>query len=61
MGDDTPVEEVSAATWARDSVPPRWGVLAQTALPGGEPMRPWPAALADDAPRLRRAAASVRA
>jgi dTDP-4-dehydrorhamnose reductase len=61
MGDDTPVEEVSAATWARDSVPPRWGVLAQTPLPSGEPMRPWPAALADDAPRLRRAAASVRA
>ena len=30
--------------------PPRWGVLAPTPLPSGEPMRIWPDAMADYAP-----------
>ena len=52
---DVPIEPVPAATWARPSTPPRWGVLAQTPLPSGEPMRPWQEALADDMPwRLAR-------
>jgi hypothetical protein len=29
-------------------------VLAPTPLPSGEPMRPWPEALADYVPALRR-------
>jgi dTDP-4-dehydrorhamnose reductase len=41
------VEDVPAATWQRASTPPRWGVLQPTALPSGEPLRPWPAAMAD--------------
>jgi dTDP-4-dehydrorhamnose reductase len=51
-----PVEtvDVPAATWQRPSRPPRWGVLAPTALPSGEPMRPWPQAMADYAPALLR-------
>ena len=40
----------------RPSRPPRWGVLAPTPLPSGEPMRPWPDAMADYAPALLRAA-----
>ena len=55
VGDSTPVTPVPAATWPRASVPPRWGVLAATPLPGGEPMRPWQQAMADYAPALRRA------
>ena len=35
--------------------PPRWGVLAPTPLPSGEPLRPWPDAMADYAPTLERA------
>ena len=53
------VEHVPATTWARASVPPRWGVLAQTPLPGGEPIRSWRAAMADYAPILRRARATA--
>jgi dTDP-4-dehydrorhamnose reductase len=49
-----PVEHVSASAWTRASEPPRWGALAPTALPGGEPMRPWTAAMADYAPVLAR-------
>ena len=45
---------VPGTTWERASVPPRWGVLAATPLPGGEPMRSWRAAMADYAPVLRR-------
>lgn len=53
--------EVSADTWPRASSPPRWGVLDPTPLPGGEPLRAWPAAVADDLPSLlRRRAAAVR-
>ena len=48
LGPAIEVEEVPLATWARPSSPPRWGVLEPTPLPSGEPMRPWPEALADD-------------
>ncbi len=48
------VEHVPASTWARASEPPPWGVLTPTPLPGGEPMRPWTAAMADYAPLLAR-------
>jgi dTDP-4-dehydrorhamnose reductase len=47
-------QDVPAATWQRASTPPAWAVLAQTALPGGEPMRAWPLALADRMPSLLR-------
>lgn len=55
-----PVEtvDVPSTTWQRPSRPPRWGVLAATALPSGEPMRPWRDAMADYTPALLR---SVRA
>lgn len=58
---DVPITPVPAAAWTRDSVPPRWGVLAPTAMPSGEPMRPWPQGLADHAVALRRAAAAAMA
>jgi dTDP-4-dehydrorhamnose reductase len=45
--------DVPASTWERPSHPPRWGVLAQTPLPG-DPMRSWPDAMADYAPALLR-------
>ena len=51
---DAALESVPGTTWARASIPPRWGVLAATPLPGGEPMRSWRAAMADYAPVLRR-------
>jgi dTDP-4-dehydrorhamnose reductase len=54
-GLDVEIEEVPASTWERASTPPAWGVLAPTPLPGGEPLRSWPAALADYAPTLLRA------
>ncbi len=50
------LEPVPAATWTRDSTPPRWGVLAPTPMPSGVPMRPWQQALADQAAVLRRLA-----
>jgi hypothetical protein len=53
-GIDVPTEDVPAATWPRASTPPAWAVLAPTPLPGGEPMRPWPHALADRLPTLLR-------
>ncbi len=53
------VEDVPATTWDRASTPPRWGVLEQTPLPSGEPLRPWPDAMADYAPILLRAASSA--
>jgi len=49
------VVDVPLATWSRPSTPPRWGVLAPTPLPSGEPLRVWPDAMADYAPALRRA------
>lgn len=48
------IEEVPAASWARASTPPAWGVLEPTELPGGEPPRPWQEALADYLPLLMR-------
>jgi len=61
FGVGVPVEPVSATTWARASDPPRWGVLAATPLPSGEPMRSWGAAMADYAPILRRDRAATAA
>ena len=54
-GLDVEVVDVPASTWERPSRPPRWGVLAQTPLPSGEPIRSWPEAMADYAPILLRA------
>jgi dTDP-4-dehydrorhamnose reductase len=54
-------EDVPAATWPRASTPPAWAVLAPTPLPGGEPLRPWQAALADYLPTLLRQRAATRA
>jgi dTDP-4-dehydrorhamnose reductase len=58
---DVAIEEVPASTWPRPSTPPRWGVLAASPLPSGEPMRPWTEALADYAPFLRRLASAPMA
>jgi dTDP-4-dehydrorhamnose reductase len=54
IGREVAIEEVPASTWPRESTPPPWGVLAPTPLPGGEPLRPWQAALADYLPTLVR-------
>ena len=51
----------AASTWPRASTPPAWGVLDPTPLPGGEPLRPWPEALADYLPMLLRQRAAARA
>jgi dTDP-4-dehydrorhamnose reductase len=53
-GIDVEVVPVPASTWERPSHPPRWGVLEPTPLPSGEPLRIWPDAMADYAPRLLR-------
>jgi dTDP-4-dehydrorhamnose reductase len=53
-GLDIEIVEVPASTWSRASTPPAWGVLEPTPLPGGEPLRPWPEALADYLPTLLR-------
>ena len=53
-GLDVLVMDVPSTTWQRPSRPPRWGVLAPTPLPSGEPLRPWPDAMADYAPTLLR-------
>ena len=55
-GIEVEVVNVPMSTWVRPSKPPLWGVLAPTPLPSGEPMRPWPEAMADYAPRLLREA-----
>jgi dTDP-4-dehydrorhamnose reductase len=57
-GLDVEVVEVPSATWERPSRPPRWGVLAPTPLPSGEPLRSWPDAMADYAPALLRTSRS---
>jgi dTDP-4-dehydrorhamnose reductase len=54
-GIEVDLVDVPSSTWERPSRPPRWGVLAQTPLPSGEPIRPWPDAMADYAPALLRA------
>jgi dTDP-4-dehydrorhamnose reductase len=53
-GIDVATEDVPASTWPRASTPPAWAVLAPTPLPAGEPLRPWPRALADRMPELLR-------
>ena len=53
-GRSVEILEVPASTWPRASTPPAWAVLEPTPLPGGEPLRPWPAALADYVPTLQR-------
>ena len=58
---EVPTEEVPGSTWPRASTPPAWGVLEPTLLPGGEPLRPWQAALADYLPALLRQQAVARA
>jgi dTDP-4-dehydrorhamnose reductase len=60
-GIDVATEDVPAATWPRASTPPAWAVLEPTALPSGEPLRPWQAALADYLPTLIRPHAGARA
>lgn len=55
-GLEVEIIDVPMSTWARPSSPPRWGVLAPTPLPSGEPLRPWPDAMADYAPVLLRTA-----
>lgn len=52
-------EDVPASTWPRESTPPAWAVLEPTALPGGEPMRPWQGAVADYLPSLLRQRAAA--
>ncbi len=54
------IEHVPGSTWERASIPPRWGVLEPTPMPSGEPLRPWPDAMADYAPALQRARANAR-
>ena len=58
---DVPIVDVPASTWERASTPPAWGVLEPTPLPGGEPLRPWAAALADYLPTLLRQRAASEA
>lgn len=53
-GVEVEVVDVPSASWRRVSSPPRWGVLAPTSLPAGEPLRAWPDAMADYAPALLR-------
>jgi dTDP-4-dehydrorhamnose reductase len=53
-GIEVDIHEVTSADWERPSNPPSWGVLEPTALPSGEPMRPWTDAMADYAPALLR-------
>lgn len=60
MDVDVAIDEIPSSTWPRPSRPPRWGALAATPLPSGEPMRPWTEALADDLPwRLRARAGAL--
>lgn len=54
------IVEIVQAEYPRASQPPRWGVLAPTALPGGEPIRPWTEAMAEYAPALRRSVTVAR-
>ncbi len=61
VGLDVAIVEVPASTWSRASTPPAWGVLDPTPLPGGEPLRSWPEALADYLPTLLRQRAATRA
>lgn len=60
-GLDIDVVDVPMASWPRASTPPRWGVLAPTPLPSGDPLRLWPDAMADYAPALLRARRAAQA
>ena len=60
-GIDITTEDVPAGTWPRASTPPAWAVLEPTPLPGGEPLRSWPSALAEYLPTLLRQRSAVRA
>jgi dTDP-4-dehydrorhamnose reductase len=59
-GVEVPIEEIPSSAWPRASTPPAWGVLEPTPLPSGEPLRPWPDALADYVPWLLRGRTSAR-
>ena len=59
-GVEVETTDVPASTWPRASRPPAWAVLEPTPLPGGEPVRAWPVALADYVPLLMRARAAAR-
>lgn len=45
---DVEIQEVPGSTFERPSRPPAWGVLEQTPLPSGVPLRSWLEAMADD-------------
>lgn len=51
-GVDVAIDEVPASTWPRASTPPAWAVLEPSPTASGEPLRPWPEALADYLPTL---------
>jgi dTDP-4-dehydrorhamnose reductase len=53
-GLEVQIVDIPMSSWKRPSTPPRWGVLAPTPLPSGEPLRVWPDAMADYAPALLR-------
>jgi dTDP-4-dehydrorhamnose reductase len=53
-GVEVAIDEVPATTWARASTPPAWAVLEPGPPASGEPLRPWPEALADYLPTLLR-------
>jgi len=59
-GPEVEIVELPSTSWERPSRPPRWGILAPTPLPSGEPLRAWPDAMADYAPALRRATRAGR-
>jgi len=52
VGLEVALEEIPSASWPRASTPPAWAVLEPTPLPAGEPLRPWPEALAEYVPIL---------
>lgn len=60
-GLDVEIVDIPMTSWQRPSTPPRWGVLAPTPLPSGEPLRVWPDAMADYAPTLLRETRAARA
>ena len=60
-GLEVEVVDIPMTSWERPSRPPRWGVLAPTPLPSGEPLRVWPDAMADYAPTLLRETHAHRA
>ncbi len=59
-GSDVVVEGIPSSEWERASRPPRWAVLAPTPLPGGEPLRDWRLAMAEEMPVLLQARVGAR-